>query len=76
MGRVGVRVPADVPGSVMAAIAAAVAVVWEQPGAGFRIVAVRPAGARDGGWPPLWALAGRQAQMAARRMGRGRGRRV
>ncbi len=56
---------AAVPGPVMAAIVAAIAAVLDRP-AGIQVVSVRPLAAPSGAWPPLWALAGRQAQMAAR----------
>lgn len=59
---------------VLAAIGAALALVLASP---TGVLAVRSVtrvpspGAAPGGWPGVWALAGRQAQMAARaRVGR------
>ncbi|HEY8449224.1 MAG TPA: hypothetical protein VIL95_01965 [Bacillota bacterium] len=55
----------DLPGPVLAAISAAVAVVLERPPATWRLrraVAVAPAPA-----PPPWAFAGRLALMEGRR---------
>ncbi len=59
--------------TVVAAITAAVAVILDREPGAVRIREVRPIGAAAGARfgpvaPALWSLAGRQAQMAARRL--------
>ncbi|MBX5475724.1 MAG: hypothetical protein IRZ18_01190 [Clostridia bacterium] len=58
------RGAAPVDGRIVAVIVAAIAAAEGVAPEDVRLRAVRPA--QPGAWPSLWALAGRQAQMARR----------